>query len=78
LAADGAIAALTIGEQIKVSVEDLLEEFRAIAAAIKDDCDAPFPDQNAHLFQEDWEHLHQAGIGLGGDDEQRVKRCWPW
>ena len=59
---------------VKVSVKDLLKEFGAIAAAIEDDCDAPFPDQNAHLFQEGREHLQQTGIGLGRDDEQRVTR----
>ena len=73
-ARDAGIAALAIGEQVEAGQEDLLKEFGTVAAAIKDHGDASFPHQGPHLIEDGRQHFDQAGIGLGGDPEERVAR----
>src|SRR5208283_1944846 len=69
---DAVIAALAIGQQVKVGGEDLLEELGTVAAAIKDHGDASFSHQGSHLAEDDGQHLDQPGVSLGGDDKQGI------
>ena len=64
--------ALAVGEEVEARGEDLLEELGAPAAAVEDDGDPALADESAHLLEELREHLDQAGVGLGGDDEERI------
>ncbi len=67
-------APLAVGQDVEAVVDHLLEQFGAPAAAVEDDGDAAFADQLADLRQDGRQHLHQAGVGLGGEDEERLAR----
>ena len=63
---------LAVGEQGEVGGQDEAEELEAVAAAIKDHRDAALAHQGAHLLQDARQHLDQAGVGLGGEDQQGI------
>ena len=63
---------LAIGEQIKAGFEDLLKVLGAIPTAIEHDRHAPISDEKSGLLKDAREHFNQAGVGLGGDDEQGI------
>src|SRR5205085_7235904 len=69
---DAAQAALTIGQEVKIGVQDLQEKFGAVATAIKDHGQASLADEGAHFRQNGRKHFDQTSIGLGGDHEQWV------
>ena len=71
-ARDSGIAALAIGEQVEASSQQVLEQFGAEPAAIKDHCQAPLAHEGADLFQYPGQHFHQAGVGFGRDDKQWI------
>ena len=73
-AGNARIASLAIGQRVKASGKDLLEELGTVAAAIKDHRNAPFSHQGTHLVEYAGQHLDQTGVGLGGDDKQRIAR----
>ena len=71
-ARDAGVTPFAIGQQIKAGGEDLLEEFGAVAAAIKNHRESSLAHQRPHLGQDAGQHFDQAGVGLGSNDEQRV------
>src|SRR5271157_6415063 len=71
-ASDAGTTALAVSQQVKFRGQYLLEEFGTVAAAIKDDRDASLAHQRADLIENVGQHLDQTGIGLCGDDKERV------
>ena len=69
---NAAPAALPVGEDIEAVLDDLLEERWAPPAAVEDHRDAPHADEPTHLCEQDRQHGDEPGVGLGGDDEERV------
>ena len=67
-------ALLAIGEDVEPLGDEALEEPGAPPPAVEDHRDAPLTDERADLVEHDGQHLDQAGIGLGRDDEQRFAR----
>ena len=63
---------LPVGQDVEACSDEASEQPRAEAAAVEHDGEAALADQGADLVQELRQHLDQAGVGLGGDDEQRV------
>src|ERR1039457_2991775 len=72
LVRDVGIAPLTISQQVEADGQYLLEEFGTVAAAIKDHRDASLAHQSTQLGENAGQRLDQAGVGFGGDHEQRV------
>src|SRR6266436_5319584 len=71
-AGDARKTALPIGQEIEPRVDDLLEEFWAVATAIEDNRNAALAQQFAHLLQDRRQHLDHTRIGLGGKHEQGI------
>ena len=72
LSGDAGIAPFAIGQQIKIGSDDLLKEFGTVAAAIKNHGEPSLAHQRTYLGEYPGEHFDQAGVGLSGDNEQRV------
>ena len=57
-AADNAPArSFAVGQEIKTSAQDLLEEFETIPTTVEDHGQAPFAHQAPHLLQDSRQHL---------------------
>jgi hypothetical protein len=63
---------LAVGEDVEVGGEDPLEQLGAPASAVEDDGDAALADERTHFGEDLGEHLDEAGVGLCGDQEQRI------
>ena len=64
--------ALAVGEDVEAVGEQLLEQAGAPSAAVEHDRHAAVADERADIAAQRRQHLHQAGVGLGGDHEQRL------
>jgi hypothetical protein len=69
---DAALWILAVGEDVETGGEDLLEQFRAPASAVEDDGDAALADERPYLSEDPGKHRDEAGVGLCGDQEQRI------
>ena len=65
-------AALAAGEDVEALGEQRDEELRAPPASVEDDGEPSVADEAAHFAEDDRQHLHHAGVGRGGDDEERI------
>jgi hypothetical protein len=63
---------LAVGEDVEAGGDERREQRGAPPAAVEDHGDAAFAHQPAHLVDELGQHGHQAGVGLGGDHEERL------
>ncbi len=65
-------SAFTVSKEVEARVDERSEELRAPPAADEDDSDAALSDERAHLAEDLGEHRHHAGVGFGGDHEERL------
>ena len=63
----------SVGQDVKIHRQQLLEEFGTPSSTVEDDRDAPAgTDQVADLFEYGYQHPGHRGVGFRGHDKERL------